>query len=72
MTNSTEKLSGRERSMLRRQQMSKTGSAGMKKAGRVKPRGRQSAVVANPSQELQSNTTVDTTDDKLNNINTQQ
>jgi len=71
MTNSTEKLSGRERSMLRRQQMSKTGSAGMKKAGRVKPRGRQSAVVANPSQELQSNTTVDTTDDKLNNINTQ-
>ncbi len=74
MTNSTEKLSGRERSMLRRQQMSKTGSAGMKKSGRVNPRGRQSAVVANPNigQEVQSNTTVEnTTDNELNNINTQ-
>jgi hypothetical protein len=74
MTNSTEKLSGRERSILRRQQMSKTGSAGMKKSGQVKPRGRQSAVVinSNAGQVIQSNTAAEnTTDNESNNINTQ-
>ena len=57
MINSTEKLSGRERSKLRRQQMSKTGSAGMKQSGgRVRP-GRKTAATAN-SQPVQSNSTL--------------
>jgi len=53
MINSTEKLSGRERSMLRRQQMSKTGSAGMKQAGRVRPRRKTTATAT--SEPIQSN-----------------
>ncbi len=43
MTNSTQKLSGKELSRLRRQQMSKTGSASLKKTGRVSPRQKATA-----------------------------
>lgn len=64
MANSTQKLSGRELSRLRRQQMSKTGSAGMKKAGRVNP-GRKTSgnSVASPSagQANQVSTPVEST-----------
>ena len=64
MANSTQKLSGRELSRLRRQQMSKTGSAGMKKAGRVNPRRNTSGnSVASPSagQTNQVSTPVEST-----------
>ena len=57
MINSTEKLSGRERSKLRRQQMSKNGSADMKQSGRASQGRKKPDVVSTTvsSHSVQSN-----------------
>ena len=73
MTNSTQKLSGRELSRLRRQQLSKTGSAGMKQSGRVNPRRKSPVVAASTpaAQAVQTDTSVNTnTENELLNNNT--